>query len=76
LRIDDEGFSVFELNGAIDWAESCNRARAQIFPGVALPAVDAKFEAIMAARRERAAEPPKPIAHRSSRLVAQAELAQ
>jgi len=56
LRIDDEGFSVFEFSDQLDWAQSCNRARAQIFSGVQLPAVDAKFEAIMAARRERAAE--------------------
>jgi len=55
LRVDVEGFSVFEFSDKLDWAESCNRARAQIFPGVALPALDAKFEAIMAARRERAA---------------------
>lgn len=56
----DDGWAVFHLNGAtLDWAESCNRARSQIFPDVALPAVDAMFEAIMRARREREAQAEK-----------------
>ena len=51
-----DGWAVFYLNGpALDWAESCNRARSQIFPDVCLPAVDHKFEAILRARREREA---------------------
>ena len=47
-----DGWQVFYLNGAVvDWAESCNRARAQIFKEQ-LPAVDHKFNAIMLARLE------------------------
>lgn len=51
-----EDWRFFHLNaGKLDWAEVCNSARAQIFPGVALPAVDEKFEQIMAERAKRAA---------------------
>jgi hypothetical protein len=53
--VDAEGFAVFELShDRVDWAESCNRAREQIFPGMALPAVDRVFDRIMAARAQRA----------------------
>lgn len=49
-----EGWDFFHMNSAtVDWAESCNAARAQLFPNVKLPVVDLKFEAIMRARLER-----------------------
>lgn len=52
--VDDAGWSVFHLNAkTVDWAESCNAARAQLFPDVILPAVDQKFEAIMQERAQR-----------------------
>ncbi len=55
-EIDANGFGVFYLDGdKVDWTESCNRARGQIFPNQKIPPVDHRFEAIMRARAEREA---------------------
>lgn len=54
--VDAAGWSVFHLNAkTVDWAESCNAARAQLFPDVPIPVVDYKYEALMQARKEREA---------------------
>jgi hypothetical protein len=54
LEVDAEGFAVFYLDPEkVDWTDACSAARAQIFPGASLPELDAKYEAIMLARRER-----------------------
>lgn len=52
----DEGWGMFYMNSrVVDWAEACNRARAQVFPDLPLLVFDAKFDAIMRARAEREA---------------------
>lgn len=54
--VDANGWSVFHLNGdKVDWAESCNRARGQVFPNVRILEFDPVYEQIMKARRDRAA---------------------
>lgn len=43
-----EGWDCFNLNAStIDWADSCNAARAQIFPDIPLPAVDLFYEGMI-----------------------------
>lgn len=50
-----DGWRVYHLNVAtVDWTDSLNAARAQVFPNVKPPAVDLKWEAIAQARIERA----------------------
>lgn len=52
--VDEQGWSCYHLNDdKVDWAESCNNARALLFPDVPLPAVDPVFDEIMRARWQR-----------------------
>lgn len=51
--VDGDGFSVFHLSDKVDWADSCNAARAQVFPGVSIPGVDKVFDEIMRIRLAR-----------------------
>lgn len=51
--IDEDGYSVFHLSDRVDVWDAMNAARAQIFPGVKLPAVDKVFDGIMRAKVER-----------------------